>query len=320
MAAVCPQPCDKRRVLAAGRSRRGREQVGEDLAGDAALAAAHDLGLGLPLGGAAGDGLPGGRVAAQRTRAMRHKALLAWRSPPRCSRCRSVRPQETGIGAAPHSRAKDASERSRSRLSPAVTSSCPAVSAPTPGRASSCGAVAVTSGASWESRSSISACSACQRRARARSAVLTAEAGSLTGPGRRAAQARMRCLDVSLRNRARTCSGAVRIRASIWAPAWTRRFIAPRRATRRTRIISTCASRDFGSRWPVPTGQRGRPTRHRGGRTCRCGDDRPGLGGRPRSSSGRSRQPGITAGRGREAPGLSRRPAGSRAAATCASV
>ena len=44
---------------------------------------------------------------------MRHKALLASRSPPRCSRCRSVRPEETGIGAAPQSRAKERSERSR---------------------------------------------------------------------------------------------------------------------------------------------------------------------------------------------------------------
>ena len=33
-----------------------------------------------------------------RTRAMRHRALLACRSPPRCSRCRSVRPDDTGIG------------------------------------------------------------------------------------------------------------------------------------------------------------------------------------------------------------------------------
>jgi len=68
----------------------------------------------------------------------------------------------------------------------------------------------------------------------------------MTCPGRRAAQARIRCLEVSLRSGARTGSGAVKIRASICAPAWMRPFIAPRRATRRTRIISTCASRDFG--------------------------------------------------------------------------
>ena len=49
---------------------------------------------------------------------MRHRALLACRSPPRCSRCRSVRPEDTGIGAAPHKRAKDASERSRSGVVP----------------------------------------------------------------------------------------------------------------------------------------------------------------------------------------------------------
>jgi len=47
-----------------------------------------------------------------------------------CSRRRSVRPEDTGIGATPHSRAKDRSERSREALSPAVTSNCPAVSTP----------------------------------------------------------------------------------------------------------------------------------------------------------------------------------------------
>ena len=34
------------------------------------------------------------------TKAIRHRALLARRSPPRCSRWRSVRPEDTGIGAA----------------------------------------------------------------------------------------------------------------------------------------------------------------------------------------------------------------------------
>jgi hypothetical protein len=33
--------------------------------------------------------------------AMRHSALLASRSPPRCSRCRSVRTENTGTGATP---------------------------------------------------------------------------------------------------------------------------------------------------------------------------------------------------------------------------
>jgi hypothetical protein len=39
------------------------DQQREDLAGDVALEAAHDLGPGLALGGAAGDVVPGGLVA-----------------------------------------------------------------------------------------------------------------------------------------------------------------------------------------------------------------------------------------------------------------
>lgn len=53
---------------------------------------------------------------------------------------------------------------------------------------------------SWASRSSISACSACQRRARDRSATLVAAPGSSTAPGREAAHARMRWRGVSLRS------------------------------------------------------------------------------------------------------------------------
>jgi hypothetical protein len=111
---------------------------------------------------------------------------------------------------------------SRAALSPAVTSSCPAVSTPTPGRATRCGATAVTSGVSWASRSSISACRACQRQARDRSATLVALPGSWTRPGRSAAQARMRWRGPSLRSGVRSGSGAETIRASIWAPAWMR--------------------------------------------------------------------------------------------------
>ena len=51
------------------------------------------------------------------------RAALAWRSPPRESRCRSVRPELTGMGAVPHRAANEAEERSRSGLSPAVISS-----------------------------------------------------------------------------------------------------------------------------------------------------------------------------------------------------
>jgi hypothetical protein len=47
----------------------------------------------------------------------------------------AMRPEDTGIGATPHRRAKERSVRSRVGLSPAVTSSCPAVSTPTPAKA-----------------------------------------------------------------------------------------------------------------------------------------------------------------------------------------
>jgi len=50
---------------------------------------------------------------SMRTRAMRHKAWLAWRSPPRLSRWRWVRPEDAGMGAVPHRWAKAASPRSR---------------------------------------------------------------------------------------------------------------------------------------------------------------------------------------------------------------
>jgi hypothetical protein len=61
------------------------------------------------------------------------------------SRRRVTCPEEAGMGAVPHRWAKAASERNRWGLSPAVTSSWPAVSIPTPGRATSVGAAAATS-------------------------------------------------------------------------------------------------------------------------------------------------------------------------------
>lgn len=59
--------------------------------------------------------------------AIRHSALLAWRSPPRLSRCRTICPDEAWTGLTPHSAAKDASVFKRSGLSPAATSSAAAV-------------------------------------------------------------------------------------------------------------------------------------------------------------------------------------------------
>ena len=71
--------------------------------------------------------------------AIRQRAWLAWRLPPRLSRCRTVRPDDAWTGLAPHNAAKDASVRMRSGLSPAVTNRAAAVSAPTPEAANSAG-------------------------------------------------------------------------------------------------------------------------------------------------------------------------------------
>ena len=54
---------------------------------------------------------------------MRQRAALAWRSPPRLSRCRSVLPEEAGIGWRRTGRRRRLRSWSRSGLSPAVISS-----------------------------------------------------------------------------------------------------------------------------------------------------------------------------------------------------
>src|SRR3954471_6509270 len=77
-----------------------------------------------------------------------HRALLAWRSPPRFSRHRVTLPDDAGMGATPHRWAHAASERNRPGLSPAATSRVATVSTPTPCTSSKLGAVAATSGAS----------------------------------------------------------------------------------------------------------------------------------------------------------------------------
>ena len=51
---------------------------------------------------------------------------------PREGRCRSVRPELTGIGAAPHRAANEAQERSPSGLSPAMISRLALMTGPTP--------------------------------------------------------------------------------------------------------------------------------------------------------------------------------------------
>jgi hypothetical protein len=94
-------------------------------------------------------------------------------------------------------------------VSPAVTSSCPAVSTPTPGRATSAGATAATRAWSWRSSWSSSAWSCCQRRARVRRLALVAAVGLVKGPGRMAAHALTRALVLSPSSGWRSSSGAL---------------------------------------------------------------------------------------------------------------
>ena len=71
--------------------------------------------------------------------AIRQRALLAWRSPPRLSRCRTIRPDDAATGLTPHSAAKDRSDFMRWGLSPAATRSAAALWGPTPDAARSAG-------------------------------------------------------------------------------------------------------------------------------------------------------------------------------------
>jgi hypothetical protein len=67
-----------------------------------------------------------------RTKTMRWRAELACLSPPRESRWRFVLPEEAGTGATPAKAANAASLPMRSGLSPKVTNSWDATTAPTP--------------------------------------------------------------------------------------------------------------------------------------------------------------------------------------------
>ena len=129
----------------------GLEEV-PDAAGEVAFEAADGFFGGLAFGAFAGDV---GRVSGwQRARvtATRWMAVLIWRLPPRSRRWRLVLPELTGIGAMPAARASLASLEKR--CAPAISPiSLPAVSGPKPGSASSCGAT-------WATRSAISASSA----------------------------------------------------------------------------------------------------------------------------------------------------------------
>ena len=166
--------------------------MGEDFAGDVALEAAHDLGLGLALGSAASHVVLGGLVAAhedQRDQPQGAVGLVVAAAvqpvPVRAARRHRYRggaaePGEGCFGAEP--------------------------------------AAVVPGGDQWgQLRVEV----VDFRLERLPAAAQNPERG-LDGrgrvadrPGRKAAHARICCLEVSLRSGARTCSGAVRIRASI---------------------------------------------------------------------------------------------------------
>jgi|SRR5579875_2027936 len=98
----------------------------------------------------------------------------------RCRRSpRAAPPRRRRDGSDPHSRAKAASDRGRSALSPIVTKSALAVSIPMAKVPRARGAAALTSWPSWESSRRISS-----RRARAPSATLGRATSSLGGDRR----------------------------------------------------------------------------------------------------------------------------------------
>jgi len=168
-------------------------EVVVDLAGDVALQPAHDVELGQALVGPLLDIDPGrwvavhadqgdapqGMVGSAVAAAIASVAVGAARGRRDGSGAAQVR--EGSLGAQPLG------------LSPAVTSSCPAVStrlrAARPARAA-----AATSSWSWRSSRSSSAWSCCQRRARVHRVALVAAVGLVKGPGRIAAQALTRAL------------------------------------------------------------------------------------------------------------------------------
>src|SRR5215212_6965534 len=165
---------------------------------------------------------------------MRYRAVLAWRSPPRFRRCRTVLPEEASIGEAPHSIEKAASERSRAGSSPAVTSSAPATSAPTPHSSRNAGAALAVSRSSSASSVVSSAVSANCRSATVRSASLVAAVGVTIAPG------------AQPRRRGGKLAGVKRVARSLRArrPApWTLRAADPGRPGRGFNKSGACVAR-----------------------------------------------------------------------------
>ena len=141
-------------------------------------------------------------------------ALLAARSPPRLSRCRSVRPEDAATGEEPQSAAKDASVLRRWGLSPAVTRSCAATSVPIPNWSSSSGAVAAMSVLRSASASAISAVSAGSvERSGAAHAWSPGTGSARSSPGRKLAHVSTSA--VVVRPLSLSLSGAGAVRASV---------------------------------------------------------------------------------------------------------
>jgi hypothetical protein len=142
---------------AAGVMAGGVGEVVVDLAGDGALQTAHDVELGQSLLGAPLDIGPSGWVAVHADQGDAPQGMVgpAVTAPVEPMAVGTARGRRDGGGAA--QMREGGLGASRWGLSPAVTSSWPAVSTPTPGRATRVGAAAVTSSWSWRSSRSSSA-------------------------------------------------------------------------------------------------------------------------------------------------------------------
>src|SRR5207248_2353012 len=193
-----------------------------DLAGDVPFQAADDLAFALALAGAPFDVVLGGLVVAQADEHDPVERGVGLAVAASVERWRFVLPEQALIGEEPQSIEKAASERSRSGLSPAATSSAPAVSAPTPNASISCGEAVVVSRASWPSRLRISTSSVWQRRARCLSASLLAASGLPSAPGRSWAALPTSRLVESAHSCSRSSDGAVTSSERSALIAWVR--------------------------------------------------------------------------------------------------
>ena len=165
------------------------------------------------------------------------RARLSWRSPPRLSRCRIVWPLDAGSGATPASRAKQASEWTRSRRDQ-VTISWAATIGPTPGSFRSSGTSDPTClrdlvlelvglpGHGFDPPG--------QRAQRQDDRVLI----DRTRVGAAEAAAATHCPSGSRRSSSRSCSGAVTITLRSWTSATRRTSTALRRAKSSTHNAS----------------------------------------------------------------------------------